>query len=177
MELPGTAYLYTLATLAVTFVGFSVLVILLRQAFGGMLSNLEILITRIFIQLGFIVVAGAMLPPMLALFGWSATSIWRVCSFLTSVPSFVFAVTYPSRRRRASGVATPLAIWIDVVVLTLDSMMLFGSAFGVGIAAGPGPYAASLTFILFLSGYAYLQALNLLLRDHLRRTGEQRLSA
>ena len=177
MELPGTTYLYTLATLAVTFVGFSALVILLRQAFGGGLSKLEILITRIFIQLGFIVAAGAMLPPLLALFGWPATRIWRICSLVTAVPSFIFAVTYPSRRRAAAGVATPIAIWVDVIVLTLDSLMLFGSAVDIGVEAAPGPYAASLTFILFLSGYAYLQALNLLLRGHLERTGEARRSA
>jgi hypothetical protein len=171
MELPGTAYLYTLATLAVTFVGFSALVILLRQAFGGGLSKLEILITRIFIQLGFIVAAGSLLPPLMALFGWPLVVIWRICSLITAVPSFVFAVTYPSRRRAASGVATPIAIWADVMVLTLISIMLFCSAAGFGVDAGPGPYSASLTFILFLSGYAYLQALNLLLRGHLDRVG------
>jgi hypothetical protein len=55
--------------------------------------------------------------------------------------------------------------------------MLLGSAVGIGVEAAPGPYAASLTFILFLSGYAYLQALNLLLRGHLERTGEARRSA
>ncbi len=173
MELSGTAYLYTLATLAVTFVGFSALVILLRQAFGGALSDLEILITRIFIQLGFIVTAGALLPPLLALFGLTSTVVWRLCSLITAIPSFVFAVTYPSRRRIASGLPTPLAIMADVVVLTSIAIMLFLSAAGVGVKAGAGPYAASLTFILFLSGYAYLQALNMLLRVHQGRTGNR----
>jgi len=107
----------------------------------------------------------------MALFGWPLSVIWRICSLITAVPSFVFAVTYPSRRRAASGVATPIAIWADVMVLTLISIMLFCSAAGFGVDAGPGPYSASLTFILFLSGYAYLQALNLLLRGHLDRVG------
>jgi hypothetical protein len=179
MELTGTAYLYTLATLAVTFVGFSALVILLRQSFGGSLSKLEILITRIFIQLGFIVAAGALLPPLLALFELKPAVIWRTCSLIASVPSFIFAVTYPSRRRIASGVPTPVAIMADVVVLTSISVMLFLSAAGIGVEAGAGPYAASLTFILFLSGYAYLQALNLLLQVHLdissKHTSERRI--
>jgi hypothetical protein len=107
----------------------------------------------------------------MALFGWPLAVIWRICSLVTAIPSFVFAVTYPSRRRVASGVRTPIAIWADVVVLTLIAIMLFCSAAGVGVDAGPGPYAASLTFILFLSGYAYLQALNMLLRGHLDRAG------
>ena len=51
-------------------------------------------------------------------------------------------------------------------MLTLISIMLFFSALGLGVEAGPGPYAASLTFMLFLAGYAYLQALKMLLRVH-----------
>src|SRR5215813_6358890 len=114
MDLPGATYLYTLAALSVTFVGFSALVIILRQTFGGELSKLDILITRLFIQLGFMVAASAMLPPLLALFQVPQSLIWRICSLCTAVPTLLFALTYPARRRAASGVATPLAIWIDV---------------------------------------------------------------
>jgi hypothetical protein len=172
MELPGSVYLYTLATLAVTFVGFSAVVIFLRQAFGGEMSKLEILISRIFIQLGFIVAAGAMLPPLLSLFAWPQTLVWRVSSMIAAIPSFMFAATYPSRRRAASGVQTPVAIWVDVLILMSTAVILILSAAGIGVEAGPGPYAASLTTILFLSGWAYLQALNMLLRGHLTRVGE-----
>src|SRR5215475_11122794 len=113
MDLAGSNYLYTLATLSVTFVGFSALVIVLRQTFGGELSKLDILITRIFIQLGFLVAASAMLPPLLALFSIPHARIWSLCSLCTAVPFFLFAVTYPARRRAASGAGAPLAIWID----------------------------------------------------------------
>jgi hypothetical protein len=68
MELTGATYLYTLAALAVSFVGFSALVMILRQTFGGEVSRLDTLITRIFIQLGFMVAAGALLPSLLSLF-------------------------------------------------------------------------------------------------------------
>jgi hypothetical protein len=54
--------LYTLAALSVTFVGFSSLVVVLRQTMGGEMSQLDVLITRTFIQVGFLVAAGAMLP-------------------------------------------------------------------------------------------------------------------
>jgi hypothetical protein len=53
--------------LSITFVGFSALVIILRQTLGGEMSKLDILITRIFIQLGFLVAAGALLPALLEL--------------------------------------------------------------------------------------------------------------
>ena len=169
MELQGATYLFTLAALSVTFVGFSALVIIIRQTLGGQMSQLEILITRIFIQLGFMVTAGAMLPPLLALFELPPPLIWRISSLAAAIPSFLFAVTYPARRRAASGVPTPLVIWLDVMVLLAAVAVLILNCAGIGIAPGPGPFAAALTVILFLSGWAYLQALRLLLRHHLSR--------
>ena len=171
MDLPGTEYFYTLAALSVTFVGFSTVAIVLRQTFGGEMSRLDILITRIFIQLGFIVVAGSMLPPLLALFDWQQGTIWRIASIAEAVPAFLFAVTYPARRYAASGVPTPVIIWMDVSIVFLASIALFCNGFGLGFEPGVGPYAAGLTTILFLAGIGYLQALNTLLAHH-RRTGK-----
>jgi hypothetical protein len=167
MDLPGASYLYTLATLSVTFVGFSALVIVLRQTFGGELSKLDILITRIFIQLGFMVAACAMLPPLLVLCLVPQPVIWRICSLCTAVPSFLFAVTYPARRRAANGGAeTPLAIWIDVFLLVFAALVLLANGLAIGLTPAYGPYAGALTGILFISGWAYLQALNTLLGQH-----------
>jgi hypothetical protein len=174
MDLAGSNYLYTLAALSVTFVGFSALVIVLRQTFGGELSKLDILITRLFIQLGFMVAASAMLPPLLALFQVPQSLIWRICSLCTAVPSFRFAVTYPARRRAASGVATPLAIWVDVFLLAFAALVLMCNGLGVVLAPTPGPFVGALTGILFISGWAYLQALNTLLGQHLKGGGTAR---
>jgi len=166
MELQGATYLFTLAALSVTFVGFSALVIIIRQTLGGEMSRLEILITRIFIQLGFMVTAGAMLPPLMSLFDLPHPLIWRIASLAAAIPSFLFAVTYPARRRAASGVATPFVIWLDIIVLLAAVGVLILNCAGIGITPGPGPFAAALTVILFVSGFAYLQALRLLLRHH-----------
>jgi hypothetical protein len=174
MDLPGASYLYTLAALSVTFVGFSALVLVLRQTFGGELSKLDILITRIFIQLGFLVAAGAMLPPLLALFSMPHPLIWRLCSLCSGVPFFLFAVTYPARRRVASGAGAPLAIWIDVILLASAALVLLGNGAGLGFTPAPGPFAGALTGILFISGWAYLQALNTLLGQHLNQNGKPR---
>lgn len=172
MELPGSEYYYTLAQLSVTFVGLSTIAIVLRQTFGGDMSRLDILITRIFIQLGFIVVAGAMMPPLLYMFDWPDQLIWRVSSLVAAVPAFMFAVTYPSRRQAASGVPTPIAVWIDVVLVTLASIGLFCNTLGLGFAPASGPHAAGLTAILFVAGLGYLQALRTLLAHHMQRRDE-----
>ena len=172
MDLPGSTYLFTLAALSVTFVGFSALVIYLRQTVGGEMSKLDVLITRIFIQLGFMVVACAMLPPLLSLFHWPPVRIWRTASLVAAVPAFLFAVTYPGRRRRASGVRTPIIVWFDVLILVAAATVLVCNALGLGLEPSPGPYAAALTGVLFLGGWSYLQALNTLLIHHKSRAGD-----
>jgi hypothetical protein len=169
MAISASTYLFALATISVTFVGFSALVIILRQTIGGEMSRLDILITRIFIQLGFIVAAGAVLPPLLMLFSLPPSLTWRISSIAAAVPSLLFAVTYPSRRHAASGVRTPIVIWIDVLILLAAALILIWNAVGVGFEPSAGPFAAALTAILFLSGWAYLQALNILLRPHIDR--------
>jgi hypothetical protein len=164
---PALTYLYTLATLAVTFVGFSALVIIMRQTLGGAMSKLDILITRIFIQLGFMVAAGCMLPPLLSLFQISDAQIWRLSSIAVALPAFLFATTYPSRRKAASGAPMPIHIGIGVLCLLLLSLSLIFNAAGIFSAfSGPGPFAAALTGILFVAGWGYLQALNTVLRHH-----------
>ena len=93
MAISATTYLFALATISVTFVGFSAFVMILRQTIGGEMSRLDVLVTRIFIQLGFIVAAGAMLPPLLMLFSLPPSLTWLASSIAGTVPSFPFAVT------------------------------------------------------------------------------------
>src|SRR3979490_2093793 len=130
--MPELTYLYTLASLSVTFVGFSALVIILRQTMGGEMSKLDILITRIFIQLGFIVAAGAMLPALLLLFALPQPLVWRLSSLVAAVPSFLSAPPDPRRRPAASGLPTPVTIWVDVAFLTTAALALTCNAAGFG---------------------------------------------
>jgi hypothetical protein len=46
MEVIGVAYLYTLATLSMTFVGFTAIVLFLRQALGHHLSRFDALLAQ-----------------------------------------------------------------------------------------------------------------------------------
>jgi len=164
-----TSYLLALAALAVSFVGFSSLVIMLRQVTGGAMSRFDAFLTRTFVQLGFLVAAGSLLPQLLGLSTLSAVSIWKVASLAEAVPTLVFATTYPYRRRLASGVKTPPAIWGDVLVLASTGLALLLNGSGLFFAPGPLVYAAALTLMLCLSAWAYLQALQLLVREHLSR--------
>src|SRR5262249_7958050 len=124
----ASSYLFTLATLAVTFVGFSALVIILRQTIGGAMSELDVLLTRIFIQLGFTVAAGAMLPALFSLFPMPERVAWRISSLFVAIPIVAFALSYPARRRAASGLRTPRQVWFDVMVLLVAGAALLVNA-------------------------------------------------
>jgi hypothetical protein len=58
MELPGANYLYALATVSVTFVGFSALLLVFRETIGGRMTGCDSYFTLSFMQAGFIVAAG-----------------------------------------------------------------------------------------------------------------------
>src|SRR5262249_23936275 len=65
MELPGSAYLYTLATLSMTFAGFSAVVILLCQTIGREISGFHVVLMRLYIEAGLWAAGFCMLPPLL----------------------------------------------------------------------------------------------------------------
>jgi len=50
----------------------------------------------------------------------------RAADHVDAPPSLLFACTYPSRRRAASGTSTPIAVWADVIIIVLLSLLLLG---------------------------------------------------
>ncbi len=66
MELRGASYLYTLATLMITFAGFAALLLIIRQGAGAQLSVLDRFITRTVVGHLFILTAGALSPVLLS---------------------------------------------------------------------------------------------------------------
>ena len=88
MELEGAAYLYALVAAAMTFVGFSAIVIILRQTMGATLSPFQLLLTQLLVEHGFVVVFLSLLPLLLTLFGIRHELVWQLSSAIA-----VFAVT------------------------------------------------------------------------------------
>lgn len=64
MELPGSGFLYTLATLAMTFVGFCAIVLVFRQSMGAQASPFHRYASYVYIELGLTSAGFAMLPPL-----------------------------------------------------------------------------------------------------------------
>jgi hypothetical protein len=165
MELPGITYLYTLATVSITFVGFSTLFILVRQALGKTMSKFDILLTRNFLQLGFMVAFGSLLAPLLILLRIGDLNAWRIASVVAAAPAFVFALTYPRRRAATVNTAVPKEVWFDVSAVFLAGVILLANAVGWPWAPDAGLYATGLTIILSISFLAFLHALDFLLEQ------------
>jgi hypothetical protein len=170
MDATQSTYLYALASISTTFVGFSALIMMVRQTLGDGLSELEAWITRTFVQLGFLVTAGAMTPPLLALCDFSADFIWRLCSGIIGAVMLVFVLTYPTRRRAVAGAPAPAFVFLDLFLLLAPITMLGLNVAGRNVTLMPprpsgGLYAAALTGVLFISGLGYLHALGALRRQ------------
>jgi hypothetical protein len=76
----ASGYLYTIATVGMTFAGLSVLTMILRQILGGRMTRFDSFVTRTWVQLGFMSTLGSILPPLLMLFGASAPVAVRMAS-------------------------------------------------------------------------------------------------
>ena len=163
MELPGTAYLYTMALLGMTFIGFSAIVMLLRQTLGRRLRAFDALFAHVYMEFGLIISAGAMLPPLLMFWELSAVMAWCVSSGIVGPILFIFALTYPARRRAASGEPTPLYVRVNVSLVFLIGLALLTTATGVLHARSGAAFMSALTAFLIFAVGTWLRALNLIL--------------
>ena len=161
----STAYLFALGTISTTFVGFSALILVFRQTAGGGLSKLDSWTAMIFVQLGFIVTAGSLAPPLMALCGVAEPLTWRAASLMAGLMMGGFAVSYPARRRAVSGVPTPLYVWIDLTLLAASTLLLLANAAGWPAAPSAGAFCLGLTGVLFVAGLGFLHALGALHRE------------
>ena len=167
MELAGSGYLYALATISITFVGFSALLLIFRQTMGGDMTRYDSYFILAFMQVGFIVTGGALLPPLLALYRLPEVMVWRASSTVTAIPILLFVATVPRRRRAATGGATPFFVRFLLAVQLLLAVYLLASAASIGVQPGVAHFAAAMAGMLFTSGIAYLLALGGALDQHL----------
>jgi hypothetical protein len=169
MDLPGTAYLYTLATLMVTFAGFSALLLMIRQAAGAQLSPLDRFLTRTVVGNLFVLTAGALLPPLLQLCGLAEAWVWRASALLFGIPYLTILITFPRRRIRAAGYPTPpfvraTFVWLGSAFLAAMIVYVLADLPHAGAA-----YVAALTANFFTLALAFVIALDVILAQPVDR--------
>lgn len=166
MELAGSNYLYTLALLSISYVGFTALILIFRQAKGGQMTLLDGFIIRSFVQLGFMAMIGAMLPPLLALFGFQPTTIWQVASGIMAVVVGIWIVSFPSRRHAASPIAIRPSIWAGLAFFGIVDLVLLSNIIGPWGEFSAGVYCLGVTGILLAGIMFFLFALILFFGPH-----------
>jgi hypothetical protein len=169
MELPGTAFLYTLATLMVTFAGFSALLLIIRQTSGGQLSMLDRFLTRTLVGNLLMLTAGALLPPLLQLFDLTEAFIWKASALVFGLPYLACLLTFPRRRRLVTGrAASP---FVNTTFIGLGSAALVAMMICVlaGFPHSNAIYIAAVTVNFFTIAMAFVIALEVILTQKIDR--------
>src|SRR4030095_9524455 len=108
-------YLFRLAALSLSFVGFSAVVVTLRGALGGELSDRHLRLVRLYIEGGLLVTALALVPTLFNLVHVPGAVIWPLSSAAAgSIFTFVLLIQF-RRRRTVEGRFPPWVIIIFVV--------------------------------------------------------------
>jgi hypothetical protein len=165
MDLEGAAYLYALAASAIAFIGFSSIVIIIRQTLGAGLSPFHLLLMQFLVEHGFVAFFLSLLPMLLALFPVEHVIIWRVCSGVaTSVVSiwliYYLLVRYPRVRTKPQ----PLYVKINISIQTLVCLSLLANAIFFIRGFQSGIYSLGTTWLLFQGADIFLLSLKAFLR-------------
>ena len=166
MELPGTSYLYTIATLSITYAGFAAIIVIFRQIIGGGVSSYDVFLIRSILMRSFIIAFSAMLPPALALFDLSQSVIWRVSSLFAALLLGLFNSTFSARRRAATHLPTNKWVLITIGSQTLIMIFLLMMALRIFVEPAAGPFVVSITASFLVAAIAYLVQLEIMLRGH-----------
>jgi hypothetical protein len=152
----ASGYLYTVATVGMTFAGLSVLTMNLRQMLGGRMTKFDSFVTRTWVQLGFMTTLGSILPPLLMLFEAPAPIAWRISSGVMAVILGTWALTFPRRRRAVNPTRLPLQVVIFSLAMGIAALALAANAIVVPGGLLAAVYAAAVTAILTGAGMLFL---------------------
>lgn len=156
-------YLLRLATLSLSFVGFSAVVVTLRGALGGELSDRHLRLVRLYIEGGFLVTALALVPTLLHLLNIPDTVTWPLSSAAAaSIFTFVLVIQFRRRRMVERGRFPPwvIVIYAGSIVAVAD---LWLNVAGVPFPPSVGPYAVVLTWALCVFGFIFVRTIELFL--------------
>jgi hypothetical protein len=166
MELPGSGYFFALAALSMAFVGFTAIVVVLRQGTGKSLSKLHVLFTKLFVELGLMATAFAMLAPTLSICGIGEALVWRLSSALMLIALIPWLIAYPLRRLKAAPrQRLPLRWYIMTIVGGAVVVALVLNIGGTLFDPGPGPLAIATIFLLSYASVAFIATYSTFLWD------------
>ena len=156
-------YLFRLASLSLSFVGFSAVVVTLRGALGGKLSDRHLRLVRLYIEGGLLVTALALIPTLLNLLHIPDTVTWPLSSTAAASIFTVLLLIQFRRRRAVEPGRFPLWVVIVYAVSTLAVASLWFNVVGIPFSPNVGPYAVALTWALCIFGFIFVRTIELFL--------------
>jgi hypothetical protein len=158
-------YLLRLASLSLSFVGFSAVVVTLRGALGRELADRHLRLVRLYIEGGFLVTALALVPTLLNLLHVPASVTWPLSSAVAaSILTFVLVIQFRRRRTVEPGRFPSWVIAIyGVSIVAVAGLWL--NAAGLLFTPSVGPYAVVLTWALCVFGFIFVRTMELFLHE------------
>src|SRR6516165_1954524 len=132
MMLSAWDYLLRLSILAVSFVGWSAIVVSLRRALGAELSALHMYFVRFFIEGGLAVATLGLLPGALSLTGLADSTIWRLSSAAAAFVFSVYLIFLFRRRRRVTPGPIQLPTGVAFAISIMATLALWVNTVGFG---------------------------------------------
>ena len=156
-------YLLRLATLSLSFVGFSAVVVTLRGALGAKLSDRHLRLVRLYIEGGLLVTALALVPTLLNLLHIPETVTWPLSSAVAaSIFTLVLLIQFRRRRTVEPG-RFPLWVVIIYALSIVAVAVLWLNTAGIVFSPSVGPYAVVLTWALCIFGFIFVRTIELFL--------------
>ena len=164
-------YLLRLAALSLSFVGFSAIVVTLRGALGGELSDRHLRLVRLYIEGGLLVTALALIPTLLNLLRVPHTITWPLSS---AVAALIFTALLAVQFRRRRSVEGRFPAWVVVVYAgsLIAVAALWLNVAGIPFLPNAGPYVVALTWALCVFGFIFIRTMDLFLHRAAKPDGD-----
>jgi len=157
-------YFLNLAQVAIGFVGFSTIAVVLREMIGTPLDRYQTLIVRYVVECGLAATIYALGGVLLAVAGLTPPLLWRVASAALGVFGLAYPLHYVYRRRRLKPGPLPLyAVTIFLATMVVDAV-LWLNAFTPILHFSVGPYAIGVTWLLAQAGIILLNTFSEFMR-------------
>jgi hypothetical protein len=159
-----STFLLGLSGLSLSFVGFSSVVVTLRGALGGEISERHLRLVRLYIEGGFLVTALALMPALLDLLHLSESLTWRLSSAAAASVFSVLSLTQFRRRRAVEAGRFPPWVVIIYALSLVTVVGLWLNVVGVPLPPSIGPYAVALTWALCVFGFIFVRTIDIFLQ-------------
>jgi hypothetical protein len=156
MDLPGTTYLLSLATISITFVAFSTIVVVFRQSQGAGLAEYEMVLLRLYVISGLEATIFSLLPPLLGLFDMTPVWIWRLSSLVFAVVLIWRGIYFVRRQTRFQRRRLSDLLYLIYFATILGLLV---NALGILVEPGPALYALAATWLLVNAMIAFAWSL------------------